>query len=73
MLLNAYSRDLERKRLNAGAAGISLTDSECFKSVMCNLCTKVSVYSVDEDTDDAYDDSDESSSEFEGSESELSD
>ncbi len=28
VLLHAYSRDLERKRLSAGAAGIVLTDGE---------------------------------------------
>lgn len=34
VLLNAYSRDLERKRLNAGAAGIVLTDGESLLSYL---------------------------------------
>lgn len=45
VLLNAYSRDLERKRLAAGAAGIFLhregefsTDTVCKRIISVDLC-----------------------------------
>jgi hypothetical protein len=60
VLLNAYNRELERRRLAAGARGVALADEGIFNELVCNPQLIYWFRSEGEE----YDDDDESGDEF---------
>lgn len=67
VLLNAYSRELERKRLTAGAAGIHLSN-ECKGELSRTVhMATANLYRIDEDGPYDDDDSDDESFHYPGS------